>query len=214
MYSDPNPVALSRGWPPGGEFRAGVFTRTMALSSSMLPLGTQMPTIVLPDLNGDLVNVDSFAAGRPLVVAFTCNHCPYVQHIEHELAAVAYQYPSVAFVAICSNDVAQYPDDDVAGLREQANRAGWQFPYLIDADQSIALHLRAACTPDFFCFDDAGALAYRGAFDDARPRQATPVTGCDLRAALDQIVRHAPVPEPHRPSMGCGIKWKPGNEPT
>jgi thiol-disulfide isomerase/thioredoxin len=186
----------------------------MALTSTMLPLGTPLPPIVLPNLDGAMVDVQSYASGKPLVIAFTCNHCPYVQHIEHEITKVADDFPDVAFIAICSNDVDNYPDDDIAGLREQVDRTGWHFPYLIDADQSVAHQLNAACTPDFFCFDSTGSLVYRGAFDDARPKQPTPVTGSDLRAALNHIQRAELVPEPHRPSMGCGIKWKPGNEPA
>jgi peroxiredoxin len=188
--------------------------RGMALESNMIPLGTPLPNVTLPDLDGNLVDLSAYAAGRPLVVAFVCNHCPYVKHIEQGFASFAADHPDLAIVAICSNDVENYPDDDVAGLKDQVNRTGWSFPYLIDADQSVAHEFRAACTPDFFCFDGSGALAYRGAFDAARPNQPTPVDGADLRAAVAAISAGEAVPEPHRPSMGCGIKWKPGNEPS
>lgn len=180
----------------------------------MTALGTPMPAITLPDLDGALVDVAAYAAGRPLVIAFTCNHCPYVQHIEAELGNVAHDHSDVAVVAICSNDASTHPDDDVPGLQEQVERAGWTFPYLIDADQQVAHALGAACTPDFFCFDRTGVLAYRGAFDESRPGQPSPVTGNDLRSAIVHLRSNEPVPEPHRPSLGCGIKWTPGNEPA
>jgi len=186
----------------------------MPLASHMTPLGTPLPDIALPDLEGEIVNVAEFAQGRPLVVAFTCNHCPYVQHIETEFGLLASDYPGVCVVAICSNDIAAYPDDDVAGLRLQVQRAGWQFPYLRDVDQRVARTLTAVCTPDFFCFDRHGLLAYRGVFDESRPGQPTPVTGGHLRAALAQVQAGNAVPEPHKPSLGCGIKWMPGNQPA
>jgi len=191
-----------------------VLTSNMPLTSSMLPIGTPLPDLVLPDLTGHPVDVRSYAAGRPLVLAFVCNHCPYVQHIEGELGVVADTYTDVAFIAICSNDAVRHPEDAVDGLLAQVERVGWRFPYLVDADQAAAHTLHAVCTPDFFCFDRDGFLAYRGAFDDARPSQPTAVTGSDLRSALDHIRAGQPVPEPHRPSMGCGIKWRPGNEPA
>jgi peroxiredoxin len=186
----------------------------MALTSSMAPLGTPLPDITLPDLDGAPVDVAKFAAGRPLVIAFTCNHCPYVQHIETELGHFAQDHPGVAVVAVCSNDPSTHPDDDIPGLRDQVRRAEWTFPYLVDADQRVAHALGAVCTPDFFCFDPNGALAYRGAFDDARPGEPTQVTGSDLRSAMAHLIAGDPVPEPHRPSLGCGIKWTPGNEPA
>jgi len=186
----------------------------MPLASSMAPLGTALPDITLPDLEGEIVNVAEFANGRPLVVAFTCNHCPYVQHIETELGRLADDFPGVTVVAICANDTTAYPADDVPGLRSQAQRAGWHFPYLRDIDQQVARTLTAVCTPDFFCFDRDGFLVYRGAFDESRPGQPTSVTGDHLRAALAQVQAGIAVPEPHQPSLGCGIKWKPGNQPA
>lgn len=147
---------------------------------------------------------------------FGCNHCPYVRHIEAALGGLIDEYPADALtvVAISSNDVDQYPDDDVAGLQDQHDRAGWHFPYLIDADQSVAKAFNAACTPDFFLFDRDGSLVYRGAFDTSSPKNGEPLTGSMLRSALDATLQDQTVPEPHRPALGCGIKWKPGNEPA
>jgi peroxiredoxin len=186
----------------------------MALTSSMAPLGTPLPDITLPNLEGVPVNLAQFADGRPLVIAFVCNHCPYVQHIETEFGRFAADHPEIAVVAVCSNDATTHPDDDIPGLTAQVARANWTFPYLVDTGQRAARALGAVCTPDFFCFDRNGLLAYRGAFDDARPGQPTPVTGSDLRSAVAYLAAGDAVPEPHRPSLGCGIKWTPGNEPN
>jgi hypothetical protein len=186
----------------------------MALESRMLPLGTPLPHVTLHDVYGVEQTLAGIADGRSLLVCFVCNHCPYVQHIEHGIADVAKDYPNVAVVAICSNDAAACPDDDVPGLLEQISRTGWTFPYLVDADQSVAHMFQAACTPDFYLFDAHGVLVYRGAFDDARPKQQTAVTGRDIRAALDALEAGQVVPIEQRPSLGCGIKWKPGNEPN
>lgn len=179
----------------------------------MLPLGTPLPSVTMPDTSGHERNLVDIAQGKPLLVCFLCNHCPYVQHIEAGIADLERDYPNVRIVAICSNDAEQYPDDDLPGLLEQIDRTGWQFPYLIDADQSVAHRFQAACTPDFYLFDGDGSLVYRGAFDDARPRQETPVTGKHMRAALDAVLAGTAPSAEQRPSMGCGIKWKPGNEP-
>lgn len=188
----------------------------MALESRMIPLGTPLPDATLPDLGGQLVSLRGVAGGRPLLVAFACNHCPYVKHLESEIGVVAAEAAAagIAVVAICSNDVVSHPDDDVAGLRDQVARAGWDFPYLVDADQRVAHEFSAACTPDFFLFDADGRLAYRGAFDGSTPGNGVPVTGELMRAALADVAAGRPVAEPHRPSMGCGIKWTPGNEPA
>ncbi|MGH3718425.1 MAG: thioredoxin family protein [Pseudonocardiaceae bacterium] len=186
----------------------------MAVNSFMVPLGTLAPPFALPCLDGRIVTSDGLAPARPLLVMFLSNHCPYVRHIERELGSLVAEYtPDVAAVAICSNDVENYPDDGPAGLTEQAQRAGFTFPYLLDDTQRVALAYRAACTPDFFLYDSGRRLAYRGEFDDARPRNDAPVTGKALRAALDLVLVGKPAPEPQVPSMGCGIKWKPGNEP-
>jgi peroxiredoxin len=187
----------------------------MALHSHMVPIGTPLPEVTLPNLDGDPVELNELAAGEPLVVMFVCNHCPYVQHVEQRLATLcdAFEGTGVNFVAISSNDVAKYPSDDVQGLRQQVARTGWQFEYLVDTDQAAALAFHAACTPDFFVYDAAGLLAYRGAFDSSNPKNNLSLDGSDLRNAISKVLLGKPVPEPHRPSMGCGIKWKAGNEP-
>ncbi len=188
---------------------------TMAVNSFMVPLGTPAPPFVLPSVYGQIVSSDDLAPGHPLLVMFLSNHCPYVRHIERELGSLVAEYaPDVVAVAICSNDTQNYPDDGLAGLTEQAHRAGFAFPYLLDDTQQVALAYRAACTPDFFLYDAERRLAYRGEFDESRPRNDTAVTGKALRAALDLVLAGKPVPEPQVPSIGCGIKWKPGNEPS
>lgn len=187
----------------------------MALLSNMVPIGTELPDVALPALDGDLVSLRDYAADKPLLVVFTCNHCPYVRHVEAKLGELTAEYADrVATIAISSNDVEQYPDDDAAGLASQKDRAGWHFPYLIDDEQAVATIFNAACTPDFFLFDANSTLAYRGAFDHSTPKNGQPLTGELLRAALEATINGEPVPEPHKPSMGCGIKWKPGNEPA
>jgi thiol-disulfide isomerase/thioredoxin len=186
----------------------------MAVNSFMVPIGTAAPKFALPSLRGETVSSDSMV-GRPMLVMFLSNHCPYVRHLEGELGALATEYAGdVAAVAISSNDIENYPDDGAEGLTEQTNRAGFSFPYLLDESQQVALDYRAACTPDFFLYDADHQLAYRGQFDDSRPRNDLPVTGSSLRAALDLVVAGKPVEEPHLASIGCGIKWKPGNEPS
>jgi peroxiredoxin len=187
----------------------------MALSSLMVPLGTPAPDFSLPSVDGPKVSLADFD-GSALLVMFLCNHCPYVRHIESVLGPLVAEYTGkgLSAVAITSNDVENYPDDDVAGTAEQITRAGFTFPYLMDDDQSVATAYRAACTPDLFLYDADHRLAYRGAFDESRPRNDVPVTGALLRNAIEHVLRGEPVPEPHVPSMGCGIKWKPGNEPV
>lgn len=181
----------------------------------MLPLGTTAPDFRLPDTTGKTVTLADFSAAPALVVAFICNHCPFVQHIRSGLAAFArdYQARGVAIVAINSNDVANYPDDSPARMAEEVRRAGYPFPYLFDATQQVAQAYRAACTPDFFVFDRERRLAYRGQFDGSRPGNGVPVTGRDLRQALDNLLAGKPVSPDQKPSLGCNIKWKPGNEP-
>ena len=186
----------------------------MAVNSFMVPLGTPAPPFALPSLDGEIVSSDA-AAGRPLLVMFLSNHCPYVRHIEQQLGSlVAEHAKDVVAVAICSNDIDNYPDDGPDGLTEQVHRAGFTFPYLLDETQQVALAYRAACTPDFFLYDSGGKLAYRGEFDESRPRNDAPVTGQALRAALELVMAGQSVGEPQMPSLGCGIKWKPGNEPV
>jgi thiol-disulfide isomerase/thioredoxin len=184
--------------------------------STMLELGTPAPGFRLPDTRGRLVSRDDFSAAPALLVMFLCNHCPFVKHIRQGLAAFAreYQKKGLAIVAINANDVASYPDDSPAKMAEEVVAAGYAFPYLYDDAQSIAVAYAAACTPDFFLFDRARRLVYRGQFDDSRPENGIPVTGKDLRAACDAALAGKPVSADQRPSIGCNIKWKPGNEPA
>lgn len=177
--------------------------------STMLPLGTQAPQFRLPDPQGRQVSSESFT-GSPLLVAFICNHCPYVKHIRSRFAAVAKEYQSrgVAVVAIGSNDVESFPEDSPEKMAEEIANAGYTFPYLYDETQEVAKAYRAACTPDFFLFDRNRRLVYRGQFDDSRPNNGLPVTGADLRAALDAVLADRPVPAVQKPSVGCNIKWK------
>jgi peroxiredoxin len=186
----------------------------MAASSLMVPLGTPAPDFELASAAGPRVKLADLD-GPALLVVFLSNHCPYVRHVERSLGAVVAEYADrgVAAVGICSNDTENHPDDGPAGMAEQARRAGFGFPYLVDADQQVAAAYRAMCTPDLFVYDADRRLAYRGAFDDSTPRNGQPVTGALLRQAFDHVLRGEPVPEPHRPSMGCSLKWKPGNQP-
>ncbi|MDQ2789376.1 MAG: thioredoxin family protein [Pseudonocardiales bacterium] len=187
----------------------------MAVNSMMVPLGTPAPPFALPSLDGEIVTSDGLAPGRPVLVMFLSNHCPYVRHLEQELGWLVAEYAQdVAAVAICSNDIKNYPADGPDGLIEQSHRAGFTFPYLFDDTQQVALAYHAACTPDFFLYDIERKLVYRGEFDESRPRNNAAVTGSALRAALRLVLAGQPVPEPQVPSMGCGIKWKPGNEPS
>jgi peroxiredoxin len=188
----------------------------MALTpSTMLELGTPMPAFRLPDPSGKLVSSDEFTDSPALLVAFICNHCPYVKHIRAELAQFARDYrgSGLAMVAITSNDVANYPDDSPAKMAEEIEQAGYVFPYLYDETQEVAKAYRAACTPEFYLFDTERRLAYRGQFDDSRPDSGRPVTGADLRRAVDALLAGRPVDPEQTPSIGCNIKWKPGNEP-
>lgn len=180
----------------------------MAVSSLMVPLGTPAPDFTLADLAGRTVRRDDFAAAPALLVAFLCNHCPYVRHVEAELGQVLAQHPDLAVVGVCTNDADAYPEDRPDQLADQARRAGWTFPYLLDADQEVGRAYNAACTPDFFLYDRQRGLAYRGAFDESTPGNGVPVTGELLRAAVERVLAGQPVPEPHRPSMGCSIKWR------
>ena len=181
----------------------------MALSSLMVPLGTPAPNFTLDDLSGTKVRLDDFAAAPALLVAFLCNHCPYVRHIEAELGRVIARYPNLAAVGMCTNDSETYPDDRPERLADQARRASWTFPYLLDTEQTVGRAFAAACTPDFFLYDAPRRLAYRGAFDESTPGNGKPVTGALLSDAISHVLAGEPVPEPHRPSMGCSIKWRP-----
>jgi peroxiredoxin len=183
--------------------------------STMLALGTSAPHFDLPDFDGRHHTLDDFAASRALLVAFICNHCPFVKHMRAEFAAFAREYAArgLAVVAIVSNDLDVYPQDGPDAMREEARSLGYVFPYLVDADQQTAKAYRAACTPDFFLFDASRHLVYRGQFDDSRPGSDRPVTGADLRLAVDAVLAGKPMDADQRPSLGCNIKWKPGNEP-
>jgi peroxiredoxin len=187
----------------------------VAVNSTMLPLGTRAPDFQLPDTNGKMVSVADFEKAKALLVAFICNHCPYVKHIRGGLAQLARDYVSrgVGVVAISSNDVENYPQDSPRKMAEEAKAAGYIFPYLYDETQNVAKVYRAACTPDLYLFDGEHRLAYRGQFDDSRPGNNVPVTGKDMRAALDALLAGKPVPANQKASIGCNIKWKPGNEP-
>ncbi|HEV2319830.1 MAG TPA: thioredoxin family protein [Verrucomicrobiae bacterium] len=188
----------------------------MALTpSTMLPLGTAAPDFELPDTNGERVSLAKFKGAPALLVWFICNHCPYVKHIRSGLAQFARDYASkgVAIVAINSNDIESYPDDSPAKMREEVKAAGFTFPYLYDETQSVAKAYRAACTPDIYLFDKNQKLVYRGQFDDSRPGNGAPVTGKDLRAGLEAVLTGKPVSPIQKPSMGCNIKWKAGNQP-
>lgn len=179
--------------------------------STMLPLGTAAPAFTLPDtVSGAMLSLDALKSDRATVVMFICNHCPYVIHVRDGLAQLTrdYQPRGVAFVAISSNDVEHYPQDAPDLMRAFAQAAGFAFPYLYDESQAVARAYEAACTPDFFVFDGALKLAYRGQLDDSRPGNGKPVTGAALRAALDALLSGTPVSEDQRPSVGCNIKWK------
>jgi len=180
-----------------------------AVSSTMLPLGTAAPDFSLPDTDGRLVSLSDFADRRALLVMFICNHCPYVKHVAGELARIGRDYGDrVGIVAINANDPARYPNDAPDRMREEKQRRGYPFPYLFDESQDVARAYHAACTPDFFLFDENRRLVYRGQLDDSRPGNLKPVTGKDLRAALDAVLEGRPVPERQVPSIGCGIKWR------
>lgn len=181
----------------------------------MLPLGTTAPDFRLPDISGKTVALADFQGKPALLVIFMCNHCPYVKHIAAGLAQLARDYlpRGAAIVGINANDVANYPDDSPAKMAQEAKSVGYIFPYLHDESQAVAKAYRAACTPDLFLFDRERRLVYRGQFDDSRPGNNIPVTGKDLRAALDAVLAGQPVSTDQKASIGCNIKWKRGNEP-
>jgi len=181
----------------------------------MLPLGTTAPDFNLPDTNGKPVSLADFKSAPSLLVIFMCNHCPYVIHIRAALAQLARDYApkNAGIVGINSNDVENYPADSQSKMKDEVKNAGYIFPYLYDETQAVAKNFRAACTPDFFLFDRGRRLVYRGQFDASRPSNGIPVTGRDLRAALDAVLAGKTVSEFQAPSIGCNIKWKAGNEP-
>ena len=190
----------------------------MALTeSTMLELGKPAPDFQLPDVvSGDTISLDTFAGKKALLVMFICRHCPYVVHVKDELARIGNDYvgASVGIVAISANDVNDYPMDAPPRLKEMAEDLGFAFPYCYDETQETAKAYTAACTPDVFLFDENRKLVYRGQLDDSRPQSGIPVTGRDLRAAIDAVLAGRPVDANQKPSIGCNIKWKPGNQPS
>ncbi len=184
--------------------------------STMLALGTEAPGFSLPDVvSGKTISLSTFGGKAALLVMFICRHCPYVQHVQQGLAHLGKDYSSrgVGIVAISSNDAANYPDDAPDQLKAMAKARGFTFPFCYDETQEVAKAYTAACTPDFFLFDAQRRLVYRGELDDSRPGNGKPVTGRDLRAALDAVLAGRPVNPNQQPSIGCNIKWKPDHEP-
>ncbi len=185
--------------------------------STMLPLGSAAPRFELPDtVSGRTVRLEDLARKKALLVIFLCNHCPYVKHVAAGLAALGrdYEAKDVAVVAISANDPGTHPDDAPEMLGSESKRLGYRFPVLFDESQAVAKAYRAACTPDFFLFDASRKLVYRGQLDASRPGNGIPVTGADLRAAMDAVLADKPVAKEQKPSLGCNIKWRPGNEPA
>ena len=181
--------------------------------SSMIALGTKAPEFSLPDtVTGNSISLQQVAGSTATVIMFLCNHCPYVKHINQELVALANRYQSrrISFIAISSNDAVHYPEDSPQRMKETAVSLGYPFPYLYDETQDTARAYDAACTPDFFIYDGKMSLVYRGQLDDARPGNDIPVTGKDIRQALDRLIAGQPVSSEQRPSIGCNIKWKNG----
>jgi peroxiredoxin len=187
----------------------------VATASTMLEIGTPAPAFELPDTQGKNVSLSDFSDAKALLLVFMCNHCPFVRHILDPFVKLAseYQKKGLAVVGINSNDVDSFPDDRPERMSQMAREKGFTFPYLYDGTQEVAKAYRAACTPDFFLFDGARRLVYRGQMDDSRPGNGKPVTGSDLRAALDAVLAGRPTPDVQKPSMGCNIKWRLGNEP-
>jgi peroxiredoxin len=189
----------------------------MAIESTMLALGTQAPDFNLADVvSGKTISLETFKDDRALLVMFICRHCPYVKHVQDELARLGVDCAKqeVGVVAISSNDATEYPEDGPESLKEMAEKLGFVFPLCYDATQEVAKAYTAACTPDFFLFNRARRLAYRGQLDSSRPKSGVPVTGRDLRAAIDALLADRPIDAVQRPSVGCGIKWKKGRAPA
>jgi len=184
--------------------------------STMLDLGTELPAFSLPDFDGHVVSSADLREAKGLLLVFVSVHCPFVKLIQQELGHFGAEYgpKGLALVAVGSNDLATHPQDGPDGMREQATAHGWTFPYLVDRDQALARACKAACTPDFFLFDGDRKLVYRGQFDDARPGKSVPVTGKDLRAAVDLLLAGQAIPAEQIPSIGCNIKWLAGAEPA
>ncbi len=187
----------------------------MSVTSTMLPLGTLAPAFNLPDVTtGQLVSLDTFSQNELLLVIFLCQHCPYVKHIQLELGKLGQHYKAknVGIAAISSNDVANYPQDSPEHMKKMAEE--FNFPVLYDETQEVAKAYQAACTPEFYLFDQNRQLVYRGQLDDSRPKNSLPITGKDLRNALDAALAHQPIVGDQKPGVGCNIKWKPGQEPA
>lgn len=185
-------------------------------ASTMQPLKMHAPDFSLMNVDGREVSLADFAEAPALLVIFMCNHCPYVKHVADAIQQLAFEYMQrgVGVVAINSNDASAHPGDSPEQMIHEAEMRGYPFPYLFDEEQAVAKAYGAACTPDFFLFDKERQLFYRGQLDSSRPKNEIPLTGEDLRAALDALLSGKPAPEVQKPSIGCNIKWKPGNEPT
>ena len=185
------------------------------VNSTMLPLGTQAPSFSLYDPEGNLFTLDHSSKSNAFLVMFICNHCPFVHHIRKELARLANDYlkRDVSIIAINSNDYETHPGDSPEKMKDEIMEWGYNFPYLVDEDQSVAIAYQASCTPDFFLFDNQQQLVYRGQLDGGRPSNDIPVNGRDIRAALDTLLAGDDVSEEQVPSVGCNIKWKPNNSP-
>jgi thiol-disulfide isomerase/thioredoxin len=183
--------------------------------SVMIPLGTLLPSFRLKDTTGALRGPDDFPDAKAFLILFICNHCPYVLHIRSGLVSFAKEYipKGIGILAVNSNDPERYPADSYEAMKREVRKAGYPFPYLYDETQEVARQFQAACTPDIYLFDGARRLVYRGQFDGSRPGNDVPVTGEDLRAACDAVLEGREVSPQQRPSIGCNIKWKPGNEP-
>lgn len=185
--------------------------------STMLPLGTKAPDFSLPDVVSEQsISLRNFESKKALLVIFMCRHCPFVQHVKEEIAKIGgdYKDKNIGIVAISANDIQNYPDDAPEHLKEMAQELGFNFPFCYDESQQTAKAYTAACTPDFFLFDAERKLVYRGQLDDSRPGNGLPITGKDLRNAIDAILLNQSVSPDQKPSIGCNIKWKPGNEPS
>lgn len=183
--------------------------------STMLPLGTKAPDFALPNVDGKTVSLADFAGAKAYLIVFMCNHCPYVIHVAPQLARLAseYQQKGVVVIGINSNDVSTHPADSPEQMVHEVETRGYTFPYLFDESQDVAKAYHAACTPDFYVFDQDQKLAYRGQLDSSRPDSGVPLTGADLRGALDAVLAGQPAPAEQKPSIGCNIKWRPGGEP-
>jgi peroxiredoxin len=196
---------------------ATIQTKMSAISSTMLKLGTRGLDFNLVDVSsGETISLDTFKDKKGLLIMFICRHCPFVKHIQQEIARVGNDYKDkdLGILAISSNDIETYPEDAPDSLKEMAQEQGFSFPFCFDETQKVAKNYTAVCTPDFFLFDIDRKLVYRGQLDDSRPGNEIPVTGKDLREAIDALLEDKPINSSQKPSIGCSIKWHPGNEPV